>query len=293
MRALILLLTLLLIPGCDFCWPPGGSPQPCRQDDDDDVEDDDDGGEDDDDVEDDDDSAGDDDDTSPDDDDVGPDPCALPRTRPASFDAVDPGGYGTVTSDSAQPPAWCWYDAGIDWDETVDMSSAGATHGFDTFDWEMAFYGEVVDTVRIDVNGAVNFEYQSARNPNNSCAFYESWDSAGVAGFWDDLNMTADGAGTIRYGLAGEEPHRVAVAWWDQVFHDDFQGDPLSFQVHLFEGDQHVEVHYLDVVAGDWDVDDGRSATIGLRHAQAELFSCDDDNVRDGFSIAFWPPEAR
>ena len=50
-------------------------------------------------------------------------------------------------------------------------------------------------------------------------------------------------------------------------------------------------MHATQERGGDNDVDDGRSATIGLRHEQATLWSCNDDELRDHFSIAYWPPE--
>ncbi len=309
-----LLPLLLLLPACNFCWPRGGSPGQCTDDDDsartddDDISaddddataddddataDDDDATADDDDLVDDDDATADDDDATADDDDATDDPCLAPRPRPAAFDLVDSFGYGMVTTDSTDAPAYCWFEDGID-DETVNMHTGGATDSHDDVDWDVQWYGQVAERVAMDINGAIHFHYTTAVSPNNSCDFsWASDDEPILAAFWDDLNMTADGAGTIRYGTVGDEPNRALVLWYDQIWHDDYQGDGISFQVHVFEADHHVEVHYQDVSFGDSDVDGGESATIGVYLDQDTnmLFECDDSDLRDNFTIAYWPPE--
>ncbi len=253
----------------------------CSADDDDDADDDD--------VADDDDSTGDDDDTTAGDDDDSTFDCLSRRTRPDAFEFTDDFGYGTVSTDTAALP-FCWFEKDVITQVTANMSSSGATHGHERVEWDVVFYGEVVDTVRIDINGTLNFEYQSAHNPNNSCEWY-SWDAAAVAGFWDHLNMTDDGAGEIRYDVVGEEPDRIAVAWWDGLYHDTYPGEPISFQIHLFEYDHHIEVHYLEIEQTEWDVNFGRSATVGLRHEQSTLWSCNENALTNDMSIAYWPPE--
>ena len=263
---LLVALASLTTSGCALCWPRGGSMAQC-------------GGEDDDD----DSGTGDDDDDDPVD-------CLARRLRPPAFDSVDAFGYGTITSDTTDLP-FCWFGEDVITQTTVTMSSAGATHANERIEWDVVFYGAVAETVVIDVNGTLNFEYQSSHNPNNGCDFNTSWDSPAVAVFWDNLNMTDDGAGPIRYDVVGPVGDRIAVAWWDGVFHDAFPGEPLSFQVHLFEADHHIEAHYLRIEHSEWDVDFGRSATVGLRHAQATLFSCNANALHDDLSIAWWPPE--
>jgi hypothetical protein len=284
--ALALLVLSLLSAGCNLCRPRGGGLQQCPsvEVDDDDAGDDD-AADDDDAV--DDDDAGDDD--AGDDDDVLGDECLARRTRPGSFDAVATFGYGWVTTDSAALP-FCWFDVDVVDQEAQDLHSAGATAEHTRIEWDVIWYGEIAPTVRLDINGTLNFAYQSSHNPNNSCDF-QSWDEPSVAAFWDDLNMTADGAGALRFGVTGEIGDRIAISWWDAVYHDDFRGDPISFQILLFEADHHVEVHYLDVEAGEWDVDYGRGATIGLHSEGAALVGCNERTLRNNFTIAYWPPE--
>ena len=274
-RLLVLFLFLAPLSGCTLCWPRGGSMGHCVEPDDDD------------------DDSGDDDDATGDDDDSTGFDCLSRRIRPTTFETVDAFGYGTVSSETADLP-FCWFDATQITQLTANMHTAGATHGHERVEWDVEFYGEIAPTVRIDVNGALVFDYQGAHNPNNECDFYASWDEPAVAVFWDNLNMTDDGAGEIRYDTIGEEGDRIAVAWWDGVFHDDFPGEPLSFQVHLFEADHHIEVHYQTIEHSEWDINYGRSATIGLRHelnTDELLWSCNENRLRNGTVIAYWPPE--
>ncbi len=105
MRATLILLFVLALPGCSYCWPRGGSPALCQQDDDD-SGDDDATADDDDATADDDDATADDDDATADDDD-----STLPEPDSDGMVTVDAGPFtrgcddGTPGCDGESQPA--------------------------------------------------------------------------------------------------------------------------------------------------------------------------------------------
>ncbi|MCO4772991.1 MAG: hypothetical protein KDA24_23360 [Deltaproteobacteria bacterium] len=286
MRLSSTLLLLLLVPlaGCDLCWPRGGGMETCLAPDDDDSSDDDDVANDDD--------SGDDDDTG-DDDDATPD-CLTPGPRPKSFLATDTFGYGYTNSDATDID-FCWFtqDDGIEV-ETNNLSSAGASVSHSRIEWDIQWYGQTAEVMRIDVNGVIHFDYHLSVNPNNFCSEPQS-DLPVVAVYWDNLDMLGDGAGSIWHGVMGEAPNRIAVAWWENM-HRVSDGNRIDIQFHLHE-DGHAEVHYRLVEGDIWESDLGRGATVGVLVDSEESANpglwvgCNDPVLKNDFSIAYWPPE--
>ena len=144
-----------------------------------------------------------------------------------------------------------------------------------TFDW----YGEVLDTIVVDEDGALGLTAMFPPGDANACG---PGLMAQIAPFWDDL------AGSVQARLLSS-PDRVAVEW-DNVEHAE-AGGAAKFQVHLF-ADGHVEFHYDDLDFGDAAVDFGASATVRIEDllGTVELpVSCDEAVLADGMALLFEP----
>jgi hypothetical protein len=145
--------------------------------------------------------------------------------------------------------------------------------------WSFDWYGETLDTIVVDEDGAIGLTAAFTPGDQNTCG---PGLMAQIAPFWDDLN------GLVQARILSS-PDRVAIEW-DNVEHVDVGGD-AKFQVHLF-ADGHVEFHYDDIDFGDPSVDFGASATVRIQDllGTVELpVSCDDPVLSDGFALLFEP----
>jgi hypothetical protein len=145
--------------------------------------------------------------------------------------------------------------------------------------WTFPWYGETLDTIVLDEDGALGLTATFPIGDDNACG---PGLVAQIAPFWDDL------AGSVQARIL-TSPDRVAVEW-DHVNHATAGGD-ATFQVHLF-ADGHVEFHYDDVDFGDADVDFGASATVRIQDLLGTVdltVSCDEAALSDGLALLFEP----
>lgn len=167
--------------------------------------------------------------------------------------------------------------------------------------FQFEFYGQSYDHVLMSSNGFATFtddrphqlasgpfggyEIPDERVPNNFIAAYWTALLDPGHGRWspgvDAVADPGDGRGWIFARSVGEPGNRVFVVEFREVAHW-YDGEQASFQIHLYESDNSIEVHYLDVdPALDPDTGVGwpRSAgienadgTVGLQYVHDQLF---------------------
>ncbi|MBN2443623.1 MAG: hypothetical protein JXJ04_19845 [Spirochaetales bacterium] len=159
----------------------------------------------------------------------------------------------------------------VDISETGYLLTLGNQQGISgiPLGFEISFYGRSYDTITITSNGYMTFSnlvsqmntpFPSAQLPDNI-----------IAPFWDDLNPSLSPAGGVYFETKGTAPNRIFIVQWDNV---PLVSDPLSrltFQAQLFEKNNEVQFHYLEMVDGSGQSISGpargSSASIGMENA--------------------------
>lgn len=147
------------------------------------------------------------------------------------------------------------------------------------FDFD--FYGVTHDTVRVSSNGFLVF---GGGNDNGCCTGDPVPSVAGpnniVAAFWEDLNPAA--GGTILYATVDDNGQTKFVVEFRDVPHFG-GGNEVTFQVHLIEGTDDIEVHYDDAPTdGGFHTAaiENEDGTDGLTYERSTVFAPADLAVR-------------
>ena len=86
-------------------------------------------------------------------------------------------------------------------------------------------------------------------------------------GYWDDL-YPAPG-GNVYIGSVGSAPNRAFIAQWQNVYHFDSRGNPLRFEIQIFESPQAngvwAQYIYTDLDVGNASFNNAASASIGYQ----------------------------
>ncbi len=188
--------------------------------------------------------------------------------------------------DHAVPFGWVETAGGVDTGVRQDDAFLEIPIGF-----PFAFFTQHYDLVKVSSNGYLTFGGPAIDWSNGTLPSVED-PNALIAVYWDDLDPSA--GGVIRYLAEGTAPDRRLTVEWRDV---PYFASPAAatFQVTLYELDQHMELRYLQVESGDPFHDRGGSATIGLEDEEGQqgvLVSLDAPSLRNGDAIAisFEPP---
>lgn len=119
------------------------------------------------------------------------------------------------------------------------------------------FYGSVFDSVHISSNGFLDFDGgDSGCCEGRPLPQVDDISGGIIAGFWEDLNNPQ---GNIRHQTLGPAGSREFVVGFYDV--DHFFGDtPVTFEMILHEGSNHIEFQYLSAAADN----DNRPHSIGI-----------------------------
>jgi hypothetical protein len=133
-----------------------------------------------------------------------------------------------------------------------------------------SYYGNSYTTVDIGSNGFLIFgggngitsgTVPSVAVPNNL-----------IAGWWQDLDPSAAGAGDIYYQTLGSAPNRVLIAQFQGVQEYGTPGNLNTFEFKLFEGSNRIEIHYQGISNGSG------NAAIGIENSDGTV----------GLSLLLW-----
>lgn len=210
-----------------------------------------------------------------------------------------PDAFGFRYLDSTAPggPAFDWIDISATGASTV-MYGVNQWYGDDNFSepipfgFNFPFYGSSYDAAMVDINGEILLA------PNN---WYEpfpglSWDNDGnmfnymyplpgytqmpglIAAYWDDLYVE-QGTGNIYFQAFGTSPDRYTVIQWHNVRYLAGSGATslLDFEV-IFHENGEIVMQYNSTATHQTGAsiphDNGRSATVGLQNASADIGLC-------------------
>ncbi len=157
-----------------------------------------------------------------------------------------------------------------------------------TLPFPFEFYGQPFGDLRVHSNGGVTFGWNDDLGATHTCPVTGA-PAPSIYPLWMDLDPSA--GGDIYATAIGNEPERIFLVEWFNMRRFGGSG-VVSFEIKLFEADNHIEFHYQDLDFDGSDFDDGRLAVIGLARAgDALLFSCDGNRtITGGEAIAFYPP---
>jgi subtilisin family serine protease len=169
------------------------------------------------------------------------------------------------------------------WVETAGGTESGI-EGDDDFvetpiGFPFALFAKRYAELKISSNGYLTFGGPAVDWSNESLPNLED-PNAMIAVYWDDLDPSA--GGVIRYLREGIEPDRkLTIEWRDVPYFASTAR--ATFQVTLYERDQHMELRYLQVESGDPFRDRGASASVGI----------EDETGRDGLLVSHDAPAVR
>ncbi len=152
------------------------------------------------------------------------------------------------------------------------------------------FYGTPYTELVASSNGNLQFSSNNAEYLND-CLDEKPAAGMGdmIAPYWDDLDLRL--IGFLETEVVGEAPDRIFVIEWDGVPRYE-TGEPLTFEVQLFEGSNDIVFLYQDVTQSEGG--HGRKATIGIQSEAQGLalqYGCDLAVVADASQIRFAHPD--
>lgn len=121
------------------------------------------------------------------------------------------------------------------------------------------FYGQAWDSLFVSSNGLITFA--DAESAYTNTDFTTEPVLPAIAALWDDL-VAPEGLGVYWELLGTGEDQRLVMQWETEFFG---VSGAISFQAVLFESDNSVVVNYRDLQAGSGAVNEGASATVGIK----------------------------
>ncbi|MBN2505259.1 MAG: S8 family serine peptidase [Verrucomicrobia bacterium] len=170
-----------------------------------------------------------------------------------------------------------WVDPGAMTALSLDNDGVSAAQALPfAFD----YYGQSYSQLYVGANGLLGFDPAGMTLAANTDLPNPAAPNNVICPFWDDLNPAA--GGTVHLGTAGDPPHRQVVVSWVDVRYATFPPANYSFQVLLEETTHAIRFQYLSVSPGRGIGTEGRSATVGVEHADgtvAARYACNGSTL--------------
>ena len=162
---------------------------------------------------------------------------------------------------------------------------APVTNGTYAIGFSFPFYGNTYNAVQIDAGGAISL-VASGLGVGNNC-FTSGPFGPSIAPYWDSLNTLSGGV----YAGNPSGATRFIVSWEGVRHYSAGSSQDVSFQVHLYPSGA-IEFHYADTSLGSSSLDNGASATIGIKDNTGATgsvleVSCNSPSVSAGTGIRF------
>jgi hypothetical protein len=151
--------------------------------------------------------------------------------------------------------------------------------------FSFGFYGGESNVLRIGNNGAVLFDSVDGQVHYTNQQLSYATDNL-IAPFWDDLDADY---GWVAYKTVGEAPNRRFVVEWHNRPHYFYGNDGITFELILYEGSNNLKFQYQDVYFGDYYVNRGANATVGIRGTNRDYleYSFNNPALTDGMALCF------
>jgi hypothetical protein len=165
--------------------------------------------------------------------------------------------------------------------EFTDISSfgfkvmAGFSEGFalSGIPFDFNFYGTNYRNTRISVNGVFFFGNQGVNDsfnvPLNDPTALGNLPV--LVPLWDDLVNQPNTPQQSYITTLGQPGSRRHIVQWNSSNWTGPANNSAQFQIVLYEGSNDIQMNYLDVGFGVPALDNGASATVGLRNSNGEL----------------------
>ncbi|MDD4877825.1 MAG: LamG domain-containing protein [Candidatus Nanoarchaeia archaeon] len=190
-------------------------------------------------------------------------------TNPGTITPVPYGEFGNKRNNT--------FPGGYSWGEIalaplkVAMSDNDTGYNSTSIGFNFNFFGNTYSKVNITADGVLTFGPAAGvtspgANSNLPTAKYND----SIFGFWDDLDLGNNGAGSIYSYTTGTAPNRLfAVEYYNVSFKGDYKGG-ITFEVILFEAHNNSMVVYKDMGYGN-SKSYGASATVGIQNKSSTL----------------------
>jgi hypothetical protein len=216
---------------------------------------------------------------------------------PLAAASASPDGFGYTYQDDAETPFGPTFSF-------INISSTGTilsfpTHnstanitGLDLAGFDFEFYGISLTGLRVGNDGAVLVNPSAGADISfsNACPLTDNdFDdhSYMIAPWWDNWGDT----GEVYWQLTGTFPNRSLIIQWDGMEHAVLVGDSVTFQLILFETSNLILFQYADTDAGNPNVSNGSSGTIGILgnniNNLLQYESCNGGPLQSGRAIRF------
>lgn len=193
----------------------------------------------------------------------------------------DPFGYTFADSNEPGGPLYRWIDAT---DGTpLDLTDDGEVNV--TLPFNFNFYGVTSTAIRVGNNGGILFNDTTSDLTYMNSDLSTSTVNNLITPFWDDMD---DESGNVYYKVVGTAPYRQMVIEWFNRPHFNGVGN-ATYEVILFETWNNIKFQYQDVIFGDPTVNNGLSATVGIRQQGVNFlqYSYNQAVLEDNMSICF------
>jgi hypothetical protein len=160
-----------------------------------------------------------------------------------------------------------------------------------TLPFSFHYYGITTSQVRVANNGAILLNTTTGDVSNTNADLSGAAPNNMIAPFWDDID---DEQGGVFWKASGVAPNRMVAIQWNNRPHFPGNANPntATFQLVLYENGN-IGFQYQDVNFGDSSVNNGASATIGIRGPSAAerlQYSFNTPSVQGGQGVCFIYP---
>ena len=218
---------------------------------------------------------------------------ALGATAQAT--TIGPDAYGYIAADVS----YAWED--ISGTGKLVLTSDDDAYATEDLDFAFNFYGQEYTKVYWSTNGLVTFGGSSTQFTNQdltSAGATWTYDGPSIAALWDDWKSTTFVGDGTYYETRGTPGSRRFIIQWSLMQHyDDGVGrHEITFQALLYEGSGSILLQYKDVAVGHTGIDNGLSATVGIRDTAGQTngrnlqWSYNQAVIGNGTSILFSGP---
>ncbi len=150
--------------------------------------------------------------------------------------------------------------AGVD-DEAIELTDAALG------DFHFNFYGTDYLNAFVSSNGLLTFGSGSTAYSNGDLSTSPS--TKAIAVLWDDLVTSGVGAEAVYWEVRGNGANEQLIVQWNNANYFGESG-LITFQAVLSESSGRMQFNYLDLAGGNASLDEGASATAGIKDTGAQ-----------------------